>query len=371
MKISKIMLYHVVMKLKAPFETSFGKSVYRHGVLVQVFDDEGNTGWGEIVADEGPWYSYETVETAIHVVRDFFPLLLKDKEINHPEEFFDLLQRIRGHNMAKAGVEEAVWDLYSKNNNEPLYKALGGIRDKIVSGVSIGIQPTINDLVKVVGSYLEKGYKRIKIKIKPGWDVNAVEAIRKEYPDILLQVDANAAYTLSDIEVFKKLDNYNLLMIEQPLEWDDLVDHAELAKMIKTPICLDESIKSLHDAISAFKLNSCKIINIKPGRVGGLKITKEIARLCNEKGRGAWIGGMLETGIGRGILVASATLPGITYPNDISGSDRYYEEDIVEPPWIVNSDGTISVRNKPGIGVEVLEEKIKEKYSKKIIEINF
>lgn len=369
MKIKRIVLYHVVMKLKSPFETSFGKSILRHGVLVQVFDYEGNDGWGEVVADEGPWYSYETVETAIYIVRDFFPMFLKDAEISHPSEVTNLLKRIRGHNMAKAGVEEAIWDLYAKINNEPLYKVLGGVRDRIVSGVSIGIQESLDKLVNVVGSYLELGYRRIKIKIKPGWDVNAVEAVRKEYPDIMFQVDANAAYKLSDAEIFKRLDNYNLLMIEQPLEWNDLVDHAELAKMIKTPICLDESIKDYHDAESALKLNSCKIINIKPGRVGGLEITRKISNLCLQNNRGAWIGGMLETGIGRGILVASATLPGITYPSDISASDRYYEEEIVEPPWVLNPDGTISVRNKPGIGVEVLDEKIKKKYSKKIIEI--
>lgn len=361
MKIRKLRLYHVVTRLRRPFETSFGRTLDRHAILVEVEDASGETGWGEVVADSGPWYSYETVETAWHVIRDFISKDLVGAELDSPTDFgkLRLVSSIRGHNMAKAGVECALWDLQARLAGRPLYELLGGVRDRIESGVSIGIQGSLEELVKVVGRYVEQGYKRVKIKIKPGWDVNAVRAVRGEYPDLPLQVDANAAYTLDQVQVFKLLDGYNLLMVEQPLGPDDFVDHAELAKLIRTPICLDESVKSLHDAYQAYKLGSCKIINIKPGRVGGLMACKLIHDFCAEKGLGVWIGGMLETGVGRGHLVAAATLPNVKYPNDISASDRYYEEDLVEPSWTLNSDGTISVPKRPGIGVEVVDERLR------------
>lgn len=267
--------------------------------------------------------------------------------------------------MAKAAVEMAIWDLEAKLQKKPLARLLGGTKDRVDSGVSIGIQKSIEKLLKRIDFFLEQGYKRIKLKIKPGWDVNVISRVRKEYPDILLQVDANAAYTLRDINTLLDLDKYGLLMIEQPLDYDDLVDHAELQSKLKTPICLDESIKKPEDAVKAYKLGSCRVINIKPGRVGGHHNSIIIHDFCLFAGIGTWIGGMLETGIGRGHLVALASLPGINYPNDISASSRYYTEDIVEPPWILNHDGTISVPNKPGIGVEVKPDLIEKLTLKK------
>jgi O-succinylbenzoate synthase len=369
-KIRKISMFHVAMPLKDPFETSFGRSVYRHGILVALEDISGEIGWGEVVADEGPWYSYETVETAWHVIRDFIAPRIKGLEIEVPQSFWklDVIRRMRGHNMAKAGVEEALWDLWSRMMSQPLWKVIGGVRDRISSGVSIGIQESPEKLVKVVRYYLEKGYQRIKIKIKPGYDLEPVAAIRREYPDIMLSVDANAAYTLEDADHLKKLDRYSLLMIEQPLHYEDLVDHAELAKILETPICLDESIKDPHVARSAIRIGAAEIINIKPGRVGGIAPSKEIHDIAEKAGIPVWIGGMLETGVGRGVQVALASLRNVKLPNDISASERYYEEDIVEPPWILQRGGYIEAPNKPGLGVEVVEKKML-KYTVKYITI--
>ncbi len=363
----KIRLIEVWVRLKSPFETSFGRTLERPAILINLEEKGGEEGWGEVVADSGPWYSYETNETAWHIIRDFIaPQLYGDID---PQAFRERTLRIRGHNMAKAGVEMALWDLAARLSGMPLWKYIGGVRDKIASGVSVGIQPSVEALVKVVGQYLEQGYQRIKIKIKPGYDVDPVSLLRKEYGDIPLQVDANAAYTLADMEVFRRLDRYNLLMIEQPLSWKDLVDHAKLARVIRTPICLDESITDLDDARKAYELDSAMIINVKPARVGGLLETLRIHDFWyKEAGRPIWIGGMLETGVGRGHLVAAATLPGVRYPNDISASSRYYESDIVEPPWELNKDGTISAPQRSGIGVEVLRERI-EAMARRSLEI--
>ncbi len=360
MRIRRVSLFHVAMPLRDPFETSFGKSVYRHGALVMVEDASGEVGWGEVVADEGPWYSYETVETAWHIIRDFIAPRLKGAEVEDPLDFWklDVVRRIRGHNMAKAGVEEALWDLWSRMRSQPLWKAMGGVRDRIASGVSIGIQETPEKLVKVVQHYLDKGYQRIKIKIKPGYDVEPVSAVRRAYPDVMLSVDANAAYTLEDAGHLKKLDDYSLLMIEQPLHYEDLVDHSELAKILRTPICLDESIKDPQVARSAIRIGAAEVINIKPGRVGGIAPSKEIHDIAERAGIPVWIGGMLETGVGRGVQVALATLPNVRMPNDISASERYYEEDIVEPPWTLQKGGYIEAPKKPGIGVEVVERRL-------------
>ena len=363
MKLEKITLYLLSMKLVSPFETSFGKTIDRPCILVRV-KSEGIEGWGEVVAGEGPWYSYETVDTAWYILENFAIPLILGKELSKPSEVNVLLSRIRGHPMAKAGLEMAVWDLYAKSIKKPLYRVLGGVRTKIESGVSIGIQKDIDTLIKIIGKYLEEGYRRIKIKIKPEWDVNVLKRVREEYPEIPLQVDANAAYSLEDLPLLKQLDNYNLLMIEQPLAYDDLVDHAELQRVLKTPICLDESITSISDVKCAIKLGSCKVINIKPGRVGGHYNSLQIHNLCAMNRIANWIGGMLETGVGRAHLVALATLPNVKYPNDISASKRYYEEDIVEPPFEINKDGTMNVPRDHGIGVEVLEDKIR-KYIKK------
>ncbi|HIQ03526.1 MAG TPA: o-succinylbenzoate synthase [Desulfurococcales archaeon] len=368
MIIKSLELYRIAVELKEPFTTSFGTIWRRETVVVKVVDENGNTGWGEIVSGSGPWYTYETIDTAIHIVKDYIVPMIRGREIDHPKTFCDIVKPIRGHNMAKAGIEMALWDLYAKELNMPLYSVLGGVRSRVECGVSIGIKSSIDELLKAIEYYLDQGYRRVKIKIKPGWDVNVVCRVRREYPNTPLQVDANAAYTLSDYRVFKSLDEYNLEMIEQPLHYDDLVDHAVLQRLIKTPICLDESIKSINDAKSAYKLGSCTIINIKPGRVGGIMESLRIHDFCMTVGIPVWIGGMLETGIGRAFLVALATLPNVKYPNDISASNRYYVEDIVEPPWTLNSDGTITVPTKPGIGVEVLEDRLR-KYTVKTIKL--
>ncbi len=361
MEISKLELYHVAMGLKGDFETSFGKTRTRHGILVRLIDVEGYEGWGEIVSGDGPWYSYETTGTAWHIVKDY---LVKFLEGNvSPVEFQKRSARVRGHNMAKAGIDEALWDLYARRLGKPLYKVIGGEPRPVKVGVSIGIKKTIDELIQTIARRLEEGYERIKLKIKPGIDVQVIEAVRREYPDILLQVDANAAYSLQDLETLRTLDKYNLLMIEQPLHYDDLLDHSTLKTKIKTPLCLDESIKSPRHARYALQLEAADIINIKPGRVGGITPSLQIHDLwSNKAGRPVWIGGMLETGVGRSILVALGTLPGVRYHSDISASDRYYEEDIVTEPWILHKGSILIPRKGPGIGVEVDHDKL-EKYT--------
>jgi len=347
------------MRLKQPFETSFGATHERPCILVRLKYGDAE-GWGEVVAGEGPWYSYEDVETAWHTLTRYLVPSLVGRNVDSPNEFCVLFSRVRGHNMAKAGLEEAFWDAYCRLLSQPLYKVIGGERDRIESGVSIGIKPTINQLIKTVENFIGKGYKRVKVKIKPGWDVNVVRKLRSEYPDLALQADANSAYTLSDAPKLKELDRFNLLMLEQPLGYEDLVDHAALQKMLKTPICLDESISSVDAAKAAIALRSCRVINIKPGRVGGILASKRIHDLCMEAGVPVWIGGMLETGIGRAHNVALATLPNVKFPCDISASDRYYDEDLVEPPFTLGEDGTIAVPKKSGIGVEVVEDRVRK-----------
>jgi O-succinylbenzoate synthase len=353
----KLEIFLVEMPLLAPFEISSGVSERRQCVIVRLEEDD-LVGWGEAPADSQPFYSYETSETAFYIIKEFLskPLM----EAKDPNEFLNKVRNVRGHQMAKAGAEMALWDLEAKKNSIPLWKLLGGVREEIESGVSVGIQRSVDELLRVVSSYLDEGYRRIKLKIKPGWDKDIVGAVRREYPDIKLQVDANAAYRLQDWPSLKELDKYELLMIEQPLDYDDLVDHSILAKMLKTPICLDESIKKPEDSYKAYRLGSCSIINLKPARVGGLLNSKIIHDFCESVGMPIWIGGMLETGIGRGHLVAAATLPNVKFPNDISASSRYYEEDIVDPPWELTSRGTIRAPGAPGIGVEVLEEKLRK-----------
>ncbi|RDD53030.1 MAG: o-succinylbenzoate synthase, partial [Candidatus Korarchaeota archaeon NZ13-K] len=291
-------------------------------------------------------------------IREFLsePLL----RAKSPEEFLRSVQNVRGHQMAKAGAEMALWDLEAKKRGLPLWKLLGGVREEIESGVSVGIQRDVGELLRVVSSYLDEGYRRVKLKIKPGWDLEVLKAVRRDYPDLPLQVDANAAYRLQDWPILRRLDEFNLLMLEQPLDFDDLLDHSLLARMMRTPICLDESIKKPEDAYKAYRLGSCSVINVKPARVGGLTNARLIHDFCEEVGMPIWIGGMLETGIGRGHLVAAATLPNVRFPNDISASRRYYEEDIVEPPWELTPRGTIRAPSSAGIGVEVLEERLRK-----------
>lgn len=368
MELTKVVLYHVVVKLREVFETSFGRTIDRHCIIVRIEDSYGETGWGEVPVDDAPLYSYETVDTTLYVYREFFmPVLSKGRVIESPKDVQSKLSIFRGYRMAKAGLEFALWDLYSRSLRKPLYKVLGGVRDRVESGISIGVIGDLSALTKAVDKYLERGYRRVKVKVKPGWDLEPVKAIRKTFGEIPLMIDANASYTISYASIFKELDKYELLMIEQPLHYDDLYEHSVLQSMIKTPICLDESIKGLSDALTGARIGAMRVINVKPARVGGLHEAKLINDYMKELNVPIWIGGMLETGIGRGFQVAAATLDNVKYPNDISESSRYYEEELVEPPWTLNNDGTITVPSKPGIGVDVIEERV-AKYSRKIIE---
>jgi o-succinylbenzoate synthase len=352
MKIDRIELIHIKMILRAPFVTSMGVELDEEHIIVRV-DGEGITGWGESVAEGTPFYSYETVPTAWHILREFLIPAVLGKELSCVADAIALYDKVRGHNMAKAGLEAALWDAFAKSQNISLSKMLGGVRTKIDAGVSIGIQETPKVMIQKVEGYLKEGYKRIKIKIAPGNDLNVVEALRKEYPDLQLWVDANSAYTLKDIELFKKMDAYGLELIEQPLGYNDIYEHSKLQKEIKTPLCLDESIHSLADTCAGIELGSCSIINIKPGRVGGFTESKLIHDYCQKMNVPVWHGGMLESGIGRAGNVALASLPNFTLPGDISSSKRHYLEDLVDPEFVINADSTMDVPTGPGIGVEV------------------
>jgi O-succinylbenzoate synthase len=303
-----------------------------------------------VVAGEDPHFSYETVETAWHVLRDFIWPVIKARDYASAAEVWDTLAHIRGHNMAKGGLEQALWDTEARLKNVPLWTLLGGVRQEIPCGVSIGIKKSIDELHLAVDKELLAGYRRIKIKVKPGWDVHPAEALRARHPRILLSVDANCAYTMAELATLKELDRFYLMMMEQPLGWDDIQGHAELQKRIETPVCLDECITSVNTARLAIETGACRIINIKIGRVGGHTVVQRIHDLCAEKGIPNWCGGMLESGIGRAHNIALSTLPNFTLPGDVSGSSRYWTEDIIEPDVSVTMQGTIHVPQEPGIG---------------------
>ena len=359
LQLERIELREIELPLKSPFETSFGRTTRRRILIVRVFDKDGASGYGECVAAEGPFYNHETVDTAWLITTKYIAPLLTRATVTSAAQVYGALARIRGNNMAKAGVEAAIWDLEAKLAGRPLWQHLGGVRDEINCGVSIGLQETPEKLLEKVAHELESGYQRIKIKIKPGQDVKLVEAIRSRFPSITLSVDANSAYSLNgDLKIVKQLDEYDLLMIEQPLAPGDLVDHAKLQREIKTSICLDESIVSPSDARHAHELGSCRIINIKLGRVGGHSQVQLIQAYAMEHGIPVWCGGMLEAGIGRAHNIALSTLPGFTLPGDVSASARYWEEDIIEPPVIVSPQGTIQAPAGPGIGYEVNESRV-------------
>jgi len=352
MRIEHIELRHIKMHLVAPFETSFGVETDEEHIIVRV-DADGVTGWGECAASAEPFYSYETTQTAWHILCDFLVPSILREDIASVDDAIRRFVRVRGHNMAKAGLEAALWDVFAKARGVSLSKMLGGTRERIAVGVSVGIQSSPDALVERVEGYLRDGYRRIKLKIAPGRDVAFVAAVRHAFPDILLQVDANSAYTLDDIELLRALDDYNLLLIEQPLGHDDIYEHSKVQRELRTPICLDESIRSVADARAALELGSCRIINIKPGRVGGFTESKRIHDWCASRSVPVWCGGMLESGIGRAGNVALASLPNFTLPGDISASKRYFTEDIIEPEFEIAGDGTMAVPIKPGIGVEV------------------
>ncbi|MFZ5943552.1 MAG: o-succinylbenzoate synthase [Bacillota bacterium] len=352
MKINNIILRHMKMHLKKPFTTSFMTLQDKEFILVEAIDRDGLSGWGESVAMTIPLYKEETLKTNWHIMEDFLIPLILQKEISHPDDLVSLFSHLKGNYMAKSAIEGAIWDLYGKTIGKPLGKALGGEKEKIDVGVSIGIQDSLAELLQMIENSLSAGYKRIKIKIKPGWDVDIIRSVRKEYPSIPLMADANSAYTLKDMDFLKALDDFGLMMIEQPLAHDDIIDHSILQKQLKTPICLDESIHTIEDARKAIELGSCQIINIKIGRVGGLTQSKGIHNLCQDKNIPVWCGGMLESGIGRAHNIAVTTLANFTLPGDTAASSRYWDEDIIIPEVVVN-EGTITVPNKPGIGFEV------------------
>ena len=331
MKIMEVNVRKLKMVLKHPFTTSFGTFQEKEFLVVEVKDEKGNSGWGESVAFHSPWYSEETVETNLHIIRDFLVPIVLENDIGHPEEVNGLFAHLRKNNMAKSAVEGAVWDLYAKREQVTLARALGGQLEKIEVGISIGINENMQELIETVRGFVEEGYKRIKVKIKPGFDVDVMRELRKQFPDVPMMADANSAYRLDDTELLKELDEFGLTMIEQPLASDDIIDHAKLQSQLKTPICLDESIHSLEDTRKAIELGSTKIINIKIGRVGGLTEAKKIHDYCLEKNIPVWCGGMLESGIGRAHNVALTTLPNFVLPGDTAGSSRYWEQDIILP----------------------------------------
>ncbi|MBZ5545787.1 MAG: o-succinylbenzoate synthase [Acidobacteriia bacterium] len=359
MKIEHVEVREIRLPLVHFFETSFGRTTERRIVLVRV-DAEGLTGWGEVTCGEEPFYSYETPETAWHILRDFLIPWSLGHECAAASEFAPRFRPIRGHNMAKAAIENALWDIESQMKGVPLWRHLGGTLEEIPCGVSIGIQNTIEDLLERIQRELDAGYQRIKVKIKPGWDVEVLERIRREFPRIALMADANSAYTLADLPLLKSLDRFYLMMIEQPLGWEDLIDHAKLQREIATPVCLDESIHSAEDARKAIEIGAGKIINVKLGRVGGHTEARRVEEVCRSRNVPVWCGGMLESGIGRAHNIAMSTLPGFTLPGDVSASRRYWSEDIIDPEVTVTSQGTIRVPQTPGLGYAPKLEKIEK-----------
>ena len=356
--ISSIELREIRLPLIHFFETSFGRTTERRILLVRVVDADGTEGWGECVAGEGPFYCEEWTETAWSTITTFLAPMVVGKEIPSAAEAWGLMRAVRGNRMAKAAIETACWELEARCLDKPLWKHLGGTNREISCGVSIGIQDSPAALMEKIEKELNAGYQRIKIKIKPGWDVDIVRGVRQRFPDIRLMGDANSAYTLGDVSLFKQLDEFNLMMLEQPLAHDDIFDHAELQKQIATPVCLDESIHSSDDAKHAASLKACRIINVKLGRVGGHAEARRVEQVCRESGIPVWCGGMLESGIGRAHNIAMSTLAGFTLPGDVSASSRYWEEDIIEPAVTVSPSGTITAPDGPGIGFEVNVDRI-------------
>ena len=352
MIINSIELREIRLPLIHFFETSFGRTTERRIVLVRVIDEDGMDGWGECTAGEGPFYSDEWTDSAWSTLNEFLAPMILGADVK-AAEVFQLMRPVRGHRMSKAAIETACWDLEAKRANQPLWKYLGGVHQEIPCGVSIGIQETPETLLNKIERELSAGYQRIKIKIKPGWDINIVKLVRKHFPNIRLMGDANSAYKLADTPRLRELDQFNLMMLEQPLEHTDIFDHAELQKQITTPICLDESIRSSADAAHAIRLGSCRIINVKLGRVGGHSEAKRVAQVCRENNIPVWCGGMLEAGIGRAHNIAMATLAGFSLPGDVSASTRYWHQDVIDPPVTVTSRGTIVAPDGPGLGFAV------------------
>jgi O-succinylbenzoate synthase len=348
-RLERIAVRHLSLPLVHPFETSFGRSERKEFLLVEVSAD-GLTGYGECVADVNPFYLPETNATALHVMRDFLAPLALGLDLAHPRDLGSAFARVRGHEMAKAALEMAAWELWARREKAPLHRVLGGRGGRIASGVSIGLQADVGALLAKVEEEAAAGYRRVKIKIKPGRDLALVAAVRERFPALPLMVDANSAYTTADTALLRELDRYDLMMIEQPLAWDDVADHAALQRELRTPICLDESIRTPALARQALELGAARIINIKAGRLGGFGPSLAVEELCRARGAPVWCGGMLESGIGRLANVHLQTLPGFSLPGDTAASARYFAEDLVDPPVTVDADGTVAVPEAPGIG---------------------
>jgi o-succinylbenzoate synthase len=352
MRIESITLRKLRLRLKSPFETSFGVTHDRIVTLVEMLAD-GVTGWAEVTTMDGPFFNAETPGTAWLVIRDFLVPQLLGKQVDSASDIPAIFSLIRGHEMARAGLENAAWDIEAQQKKLPLAKLVGGTRNEIDCGVSIGLQVSPEVLLGKVAVEVRSGYQRIKLKIKPGKDLNYVCAIREAHPSILLSVDANSAYTLANTDHLQRFDDFGLLMMEQPLFWDDIFLHSKLQKNLRTSICLDESIRNLRDAEAAIELGAARIINIKLGRVGGHSSAKAIQAYCLAKNIPVWCGGMLESGVGRAHNVAMSSLPGFTLPGDVSASKRYWDEDIIDPPVEVTPRGTIPIPTEPGLGYHV------------------
>ncbi|MBE2270974.1 MAG: o-succinylbenzoate synthase [Anaerolinea sp.] len=363
--VKDIQLFPIAMPFVERLRTSFGEEPFKTAIIVALHTDEGITGWGECAAEIHPGYSYETMGTAMHVLSEFLAPALLGKKITDALEVPALISSTRGHPLAKHAIEAAVWDALAKVNDQTLAQAFAAhlpaghtSRGYANVGVSIGIKPTVEDTIAIIRQRVNEGYGRIKLKIQPGWDVELARGVRQAFPDILLMLDANSAYTLADAEHLKQLDAFNLLMLEQPLGHDDIYEHSKLQPQMSTRICLDESILSADDTRMALELGACKIINLKPARVSGYAESLEIYKVCVEHDTPLWIGGLMETGIGRAANVAFASLPGVTLPCDISATSRYFTQDLSEPPFELQPGSRLNVPSGLGIGVEVIEERV-------------
>ena len=358
MVLERVDLYHISQQLVSPFVTSFGEQVERQCLLLALHGD-GLTGWGECVANSTPGYSYETAETAWHILSDFLIPSILGKELNEPDEMIGWLASVRGHPLAKAALDLAAWDITSQRDRLSIAGKLcqtyaEGPKERVKVGVSIGIQPTMDQTLEMVQHHLDQGYSRIKLKIRPGHDLELAQIAREAFPETSIMLDANSAYRLIDAPIFQAMDDLDLLMIEQPLGYDDIYDHSQLRPLIRTPLCLDESIVSADHARFALAIGACDIINIKPARVSGWTEARKVHDLCLANEIPVWCGGMLETGVGRAGQLALASLPGFTLPGDISATERYYAVDIATPEFVLNAeDSTINVPDSPGLGVAV------------------
>jgi len=352
MNVKQVVVRQLQMELKAPFTTSFGTFTTRDFLLVEVIDEDGVSGWGESVAFHSPWYNEETVKTNLHMLEDYLIPLILAAPLHHPDEVDARFAHLRKNNMAKSAIEGAIWDLYARRQGLPLARALGGTREEIEVGISIGIQSNVDHLLHLIDQAVTDGYRRIKVKIAPGWDIEVLRDVRRRFPDVPLMADANSAYTLADLDRLALLDEFNLTMVEQPLASDDIVDHAQLQRRLQTPVCLDESLHSVEDVRKAIELGSCRVVNIKIGRVGGLTAAKRIHDLCAAHNIPVWCGGMLESGVGRAHNIAITALSNFTLPGDTAASARYWERDLIDPEVTVEN-GIIRIPEAPGLGYEV------------------